>query len=93
MPVIRNPAASHPIEANSLAKRGPFQFQHWRTDMLDFLSRTVRATVDVVTLPVSAAVDVVTLGGALVDRDEPYTVSKVKRLTDDATDVIKTLAE
>lgn len=59
----------------------------------DFLSRTVRATVDVVTLPVSAAVDVVTLGGALVDRDEPYTVSKVKRLGGDVADAIKTLAE
>jgi len=32
--------------------------------MLDFLTRTVRAAVDVATLPLSAAVDVVTLGGA-----------------------------
>ena len=61
--------------------------------MLDFLSRTARAAFDVATLPVSAAVDVVTLGGALVDREEPYTVSKVMRLADDATDAIKVLAE
>lgn len=51
------------------------------------------ASVDVVTLPVSIAVDVATLGGALVDRDEPYTVSKVKRLGKDAGNVIDRLAE
>lgn len=27
MPVIRNPAASHPIEANRLAMRGPFSIR------------------------------------------------------------------
>ena len=51
------------------------------------------AAVDVVTLPVSVAVDVVTLGGALVDRDEPYTVSKVKRLGSEAGKAIEKLAE
>lgn len=51
------------------------------------------AAVDVVTLPVSAAVDVVALGGALVDRDEPYTVTKVRRLGKDAGKVIEKLAE
>lgn len=61
--------------------------------MLDFLSRTIRATVDVATLPVSVAVDAVTLGGALVDRAEPYTVTKVKRLGNDAKDIVSTLAE
>ncbi len=61
--------------------------------MLEFFSRTARAAVDVVTLPVSVAVDVVTLGGALVDKDEPYTVTKVKRLAKDAGDVVKSLAE
>lgn len=55
--------------------------------------KLISAAVDVVTLPVSAAVDVVTLGGALVDRDEPYTVSKVKSLGKDAGKVIEKLAE
>jgi len=55
--------------------------------------KLVQVTKDVVTLPVSAAVDVVTLGGALVDRDEPYTVSKVKHLGADAGKVVKALAE
>lgn len=57
--------------------------------MLDFIARAVRAATDIATLPVSAAVDVATLGGALVDREEPYTVTKAKRLVEDA----KTLAE
>lgn len=55
--------------------------------------KLLKAATDVVTLPVSAAVDVVTLGGALVDRHEPYTVSKVKRLGKDAGSVIEKLAE
>ena len=57
------------------------------------LSKLFSAAVDVVTLPVSVSVDVVTLGGALVDRPEPYTVSKVKRLGKDAGQVIEKLAE
>lgn len=61
--------------------------------MFDFVTRSVRAAVDVATLPVSVAVDVATLGGALVDRDEPYTVTKAKRLGKDVADVVRTLAE
>lgn len=57
------------------------------------LGKLLSAAVDVVTLPVSVAVDVVTLGGALVDRDEQYTVSKAKRLGKDAGSVIQKLAE
>lgn len=55
-------------------------------------AKLLSAAVDVVTLPVSVVVDAVTLGGALVDRDEPYTVSKVKRLGKDAGKVIEKLA-
>lgn len=55
--------------------------------------KLLQVATDVVTLPVSAAVDVVTLGGALVDRDEPYTVSKAKRLGNEAGKVVKALAE
>jgi len=55
--------------------------------------KLISAVTDVVTLPVSVAVDFVTLGGALVDREEPYTVSKVKRLGTDAGKVIEKLAE
>lgn len=55
--------------------------------------KLISTVVDVATLPVSAAVDVVTLGGALVDRDEPYTVSKAKRIGKEAGKVIEKLAE
>lgn len=61
--------------------------------MFDFMTRTVRAAVDVATLPISVEVDVATLGGALVDRDEPYTVTKAERLGNDAVDAIRTLTE
>ena len=53
----------------------------------------IRATVDIVTLPVSVAADAITLGGALIDRPEPYTVTKAKRLYKDAEDVVKAAAE
>jgi len=56
-------------------------------------NRILGAVVDVVTLPVSVAVDVVTLGGALVDRPEPYTVTKVARLGKEAGKVVKALAD
>lgn len=55
--------------------------------------KLLQVATDVVTLPVSLGVDLVTMGGALVDRDEPYTVSKVKRLGADAGKVVKALAE
>lgn len=55
--------------------------------------RLIKAATDVVTLPVSVAADAVTLGGALMDRPEPYTVSKAKRLAAEAAEVVKKLAE
>lgn len=39
-----------------------------------------KAAVGIITLPVDVAADVVTMAGALTDRDEPYTVSKAKRI-------------
>lgn len=52
-----------------------------------------KVAIDTVTLPVSVAVDVVTLGGALVDRDEPYTVSKAKRIGTEVVKTVEKLAE
>lgn len=45
--------------------------------------KLIRAAYDTVTLPVAVAADLVTCGGALSDRDEPYTVEKAKRIVDD----------
>jgi hypothetical protein len=60
--------------------------------MFDLLEKTIRIATDVVTLPVSMAADVVTLGGALIDRDEPYTVSKGERIISDASDIVEDIA-
>lgn len=47
------------------------------------LGKLFRAAYDIATLPVAAVADVVTLGGALVDKEQPYTVEKAKRIVDD----------
>lgn len=40
----------------------------------------LKAAVGVATSPVDVAADIVTMGGALTDRDEPYTVTKAKSI-------------
>jgi len=45
--------------------------------MFDILNSLVKTAVNVATLPVSVAADVVTLGGALTDKEEPYTAKTV----------------
>lgn len=61
--------------------------------MFRLFERAAHSAVDVATLPASIAADVVTMGGAIDDREEPYTATKVKRLTSDAWDGMKALAE
>lgn len=39
-----------------------------------------KAVTGMVFSPVSVAADVITLGGALTDRDEPYTVSSMRNV-------------
>ena len=41
-----------------------------------------KAVIGVVTSPVDVVADLVTLGGALTDKDEPYTVTKAKSIKD-----------
>ena len=45
--------------------------------MFDFLEDLTKAAIGVVKLPISVAADVVTLGGALTDKDKPYTAENV----------------
>lgn len=61
--------------------------------MLGFLGKLVETTVDVVTLPVAVAADVVTMGGALNDRERPYTVDKAGRIIKNTVDAVETLAK
>jgi hypothetical protein len=56
------------------------------TDMFGMLESLTKAALGVVTVPVGVIADVVTLGGALTDKDEPYTASAV-------SDVVKNLKE
>ena len=45
-----------------------------------FLGDVAKAVVGVVFSPVSMAAGILTLGGAMVDRDEPYTVSSMRQV-------------
>lgn len=60
--------------------------------MLGFLTSAVRATANVVTLPLSVAADVVTLGGELNDRGKSYTETKLKRIGKDASKIVEDVA-
>ena len=51
--------------------------------MLGSLMKAVLAPVDIA---VSVAADVVTLGGAITEKDKPYTVEAVERLVQNVTD-------
>lgn len=42
--------------------------------------KLIKAAVNVVTLPVDVAADLITMGGAITDKEEPYTVSKVRKI-------------
>ena len=56
--------------------------------MFGILESLTKAALGVVTIPVAAVADVVTLGGALTDKDKPYTaeaVSDVVQNLEDAT--------
>ena len=45
--------------------------------MFGLIESLAKAAIGVVTVPVALVADVVTLGGALTDKDKPYTVSAV----------------
>lgn len=46
--------------------------------MIKMISNLTKAAVSVATLPIDVAADLVTLGGAITEKDEPYTVEKAK---------------
>ncbi|OQB10779.1 MAG: hypothetical protein BWY21_00086 [Parcubacteria group bacterium ADurb.Bin216] len=52
--------------------------------MFGFLEDVAKAAIATVKLPISLVADVVTMGGALTDKDEPYTVENV-------SDIVKNL--
>ena len=48
--------------------------------MFKMFENLTKAVVGAVFSPVSMAADLITLGGVLVDRDEPYTVSSLRQV-------------
>ncbi len=52
---------------------------------MSFFGKLTKAVVGVVVSPVDVVKDAVTLGGALTDKDEPYTVTRAKQVADDLT--------
>lgn len=54
-------------------------------------NRLFRIATDVVTTPVAIVADVVTLGGLTNERDEPYTVTKARRIGSDTAKIVDKL--
>lgn len=54
---------------------------------MSIFGKLIKTAFDTVELPIAIVKDVATLGGVIVDRDEPYTVSKVKNVAEDLGDV------
>lgn len=57
--------------------------------MIGFLGSALKAASSVVSIPLSAAADVVTLGGALTDKDRPYTADACSDLVKNVQDMTK----
>lgn len=57
--------------------------------MFGMIESLAKAAVAVVTVPVAVVADVVTLGGALTDKDQPYTADAVGDLVDNLKDATK----
>lgn len=49
---------------------------------MGMFGKLLGAAIDVVTTPIDIAKDIATMGGALTDKDESYTISKGKRITE-----------
>lgn len=49
----------------------------------------LKAAIGIVKLPIDVAADIVTLGGALTDKDEPYTVKGMSKIMDNLDDATK----
>lgn len=58
--------------------------------MFGMLESLTKAAVGVVVeTPLAIAADVVTLGGALTDRDQPYTVEAISNVVENVSDAVK----
>lgn len=58
---------------------------------MGLFGKLIQLGVQVATTPVAIVKDVVTLGGALTDKNEPYTATKFKDIQDKAEEVYEDL--
>jgi hypothetical protein len=57
--------------------------------MFGFLEDIAKAAVGVVTLPVTVVADVATLGGALTEKENPYTAERIEEIMDNLANAVK----
>ena len=57
--------------------------------MINLVNNLTKAIVNTITIPVAVVADVITLGGALSDKDIPYTATQVKEMYKNLTDAGK----
>lgn len=57
--------------------------------MLNIIKGLAKTAICVVTLPVDIAADAVTLLGAMTDKPEPYTITKIKKAMDGIDEATK----
>lgn len=51
--------------------------------IMGFFGKLTKLALDVIETPIAVVKDVATLGGALTDKNEPYTFKKLKDIGDD----------
>lgn len=57
--------------------------------IFDSIGSLTKAVIGVVVTPVDVVADIVTLGGALTDKDKPYTVQRLQDAMKNLNDVTK----
>ena len=60
---------------------------------MGFFKALKKAAISTVLLPVDVVKDVVTVGGMASDRQEPYTVTRAKKLSQRADELLEALDE
>jgi hypothetical protein len=78
------------VQNKITASSTPLRAAKWRMKMFGMLENLVKATVGVVVqTPIALIADVITLGGAIVDKDEPYTATALKNVMKNVGDAVK----
>lgn len=57
--------------------------------MLGIFRHSIKAVASIVDIPISAAADVITLGGALTEKEKPYTAEACSNLIKNIKNITK----